>query len=288
MQPRHVLITGASRGIGRGTALHLSRAGWSVHAAVRRHEDGVRLEQESEGRIQPIRLDVSDDESIELAHKSLEQAVGDAGLSGLVNNAGIGAVAPLEYVTREKLDEAFAVNFQGMVMTTRAMLPLIHRARGRIVNIGGGGAAYLGFPLMGALAATKYAVEAMTDALRVELRGAGIRVSLIEPGMTYSDRDKDRFLQESNAAFEAASARLPDEGRRRYAEPLEKMREFNASFLAKAVPAEFVARRIEHALTSSRPRSRYYCGSETWVGILISKLLPSRARDALWGHITGL
>ncbi len=259
-----------------------------MHAAVRREEDAARLEEESEGRVQPIRLDVADDASIELARRSLEQRIGDAGLSGLVNNAAIGGAGPLEYATREQLDQAFAVNFHGMVMTTRALLPLIHRARGRIVNVGGGGAACLGFPLMGALAATKYAVEGMTDALRLELRGAGIRVSLIEPGMTYSERDKDRFLRETNEAFDGASAGLPDEGRRRYAEPLERMREFNTSFLGRAVPAERVARRIEHALDSPRPRARYFCGSETWAAMLISRLLPTRARDALWGHITGL
>ena len=180
------------------------------------------------------------------------------------------------------------MNFYRMVMTTQKFLPLLHRARGRIVNIGGGGAAYLGFPLMAGLAATKYAVEGMTDALRVELRGAGIRVSLIEPGMTYSERDKERFLEESAQAFDAATARLSDEGRRRYAAPLQKLRDFNASFLAKAAPAEYVARRIEHALTARRPRSRYYCGSETLAGIVIAKFLPARARDALWGYITGL
>lgn len=288
MRQRHVLITGASRGIGRGTALHLSSAGWTVHAAVRRQEDGVRLEQESEGRVRPIQLDISDDDSIELVRESLEQALGETGLSGLVNNAAIGGTGPLEYVTRDQIDEAFQVNFHGMVMTTRMLLPLIHQARGRIVNVGGGGAACLGFPLMGAFAATKYAVEGMTDALRVELRGAGIRVSLIEPGMTYSERDKDRFLQETHETFETACARLPEDGRRRYAEPLERMREFNTSFLGRAVPAEYVARRVEHALSSPRPRSRYYCGSETWAGVLISRLLPTRARDALWGRITGL
>ena len=137
MSERHVLVTGASRGIGRGTALYLAEGGWSVHAAVRRDEDGARLEQESDGRVRPIRLDVADDTSIELARKSLEQAVGDAGLSGLVNNAAVGCAGPLEYITRDELDQAFQVNFYGMVMTTRALLPLLHRAKGRIVNIGG-------------------------------------------------------------------------------------------------------------------------------------------------------
>ena len=107
MHPRHVLITGASRGIGRGTALYLSRAEWSVHAAVRREEDADRLEEESEGRIKPIRLDVADDDSIEFARRSLEQGIGDAGLSGLVNNAGVGGAGPLEYITRDELDQAF-------------------------------------------------------------------------------------------------------------------------------------------------------------------------------------
>lgn len=203
-----VLITGASRGIGRATALYLARAGLSVFAGVRRPPDGASVEAEGEGRVRGVLLDVTDDDSIASARDEVDRVVGPAGLGGLVNNAAAGFGGPLEHVTRPDLEQLFGVNFHGVVLVTSAFLPLLRRAGGRIVNVGGGGAGCLAIPLMGVGCASKYAIEGMTDALRLELRKVGIKVSLIEPGMTYSDADEAGSRQEELATTPGLRSRI--------------------------------------------------------------------------------
>ncbi len=283
-----VLVTGASRGIGRATALYLARAGLSVFAGVRRPEDGARVEAEGEGGVRSVLLDVTDDDSIASARDEVERAVGPTGLGGLVNNAAGGFGGPLEHATRSDLEQIFGVNFHGVVLTTSAFLPLLRRAQGRIVNVGGGAAGCLAIPLMGVGCASQYAIEGMTDALRLELRKVGIKVSLIEPGMTYSDADKPIFLESMNADFDRALSRVPDNQKSHYGPALERLRAFNSSFLDRAAPPEAVARRIHHALTARRPRTRYWCGSETKLAAALSRIATTAVRDAIWGRITGL
>ena len=128
-----------------------------------------------------------------------------------MNNAGVATPGPLEHVTREELEAQFRVNLFGAVLTTKAFLPLIERAKGRIVNVGAANAR-LAMPLMGVLSATKFALEAITDALRVELRRTGIRVSLVEPGMTYAEADKQAFGDHLLGELDAAP-RAPARGR---------------------------------------------------------------------------
>jgi NAD(P)-dependent dehydrogenase (short-subunit alcohol dehydrogenase family) len=288
MNGKAVLITGASRGIGRATALFLARAGLCVFAGVRRRHDGERVESQGAGRIRSVLLDVADDDSIARARDTVDREVGHAGLGGLVNNAAGGFGGPLEHTTRADLDQVFEVNFHGVVLTTNAFLPLLRRARGRIVNVGGGGAGCMAIPLMGVGCASKYAVEGMTDALRVELRQAGIKVSLVEPGMTYSEADKPVFRDAMNATFDLAQSRVPEEQKAHYAPALERLRAFNGSFLDRASPPEVIARRIHHALTASRPRSRYWCGRETKLAAALSRLTNAATRDFIWGRVTGL
>ena len=204
--------------------MYLANAGMSVFAGIRKQQDGARLEEDGRGRIQSVLLDVTDDESIEIARRVVERAVGGSGLGGLVNNAGIGGFGPLEHITRQELEQMFEVNVYGVVLTTKAFLPLLRRARGRVVNVGGGGAGRVAIPLMGVGCATKFAVEGMTDALRVELRRAGVRVSLVEPGMTYSEADKLVFRESMNAGLNAAVERIPEEERDYYGPPLERHR----------------------------------------------------------------
>jgi NAD(P)-dependent dehydrogenase (short-subunit alcohol dehydrogenase family) len=283
-----VLVTGASRGLGRATALHLARSDFHVLAGVRDRSDGDRLEAEAVGRVHAVMLDVADDDSIARAVVEVRQVVGVDGLAGLVNNAAVGQGGPIECATRDDLERVFAVNFHGVVLTTNAFLPLLRRARGRVVNVGGGGAGCMAIPLMGIGCASKYALEGMTDALRVELRRAGVRVSLVEPGMTYADADKAVFRESMNSDFDRALSRLPEDQESHYAPALERLRAFNLSFLARAAPPESVARRIHHALTARRPRTRYWCGSETKLSAAISRLAPAVARDAIWGRVTGL
>jgi len=267
--------------------MYLANAGMSVFAGIRKQQDGARLEEDGRGRIQSILLDVTDDESIEIARRE-ERAVGGSGLGGLVNNAGIGGFGPLEHITRQELEQMFEVNVYGVVLTTKAFLPLLRRARGRVVNVGGGGAGRVAIPLMGVGCASKFAVEGMTDALRVELRRAGVRVSLVEPGMTYSEADKLVFRESMNAGLNAAVERIPEEERDYYGPPLERLRAFNLAMLKAAAPPEKVASRIHHALTARRPRSRYWCGRESKVVALFDRVATAGARDAVWGLITGL
>ncbi len=283
-----VLVTGASRGIGRATALYLARSGFLVFAGVRQPRDGTRIEAEGGERVRSVMLDVTDDASIAGAVEAVERTLGPSGLGGLVNNAAGGFGGPVEHATRSDLEGIFAVNFHGVVLTTNAFLPLLRRAQGRVVNIGGGGAGCMAIPLMGVGCATKYAIECMTDALRLELRGAGIKVSLIEPGMTYADLDKPVFRKSMNADFDRALSRVPDDQKSHYGPALERLRAFNLSFLDRAAPPETVARRIHHALTARRPRTRYLCGSETKLGVALSRVASAAMRDAIWGRITGL
>lgn len=283
-----VLVTGASRGIGRATALYLARSGFLVFAGVRRPLDGTRIEAEGGERVRSVMLDVTDDGSIAGAVEAVERIVGPEGLGGLVNNAAGGFGGPVEHTTRSDLERTFAVNFHGVVLTTNAFLPLLKRAAGRVVNVGGGGAGCMAIPLMGVGCASKYAIEGMTDALRLELRGLGIKVSLIEPGMTYADSDKPVFRESMNADFDRALSRIPDDQKSHYGPALERLRGFNLSFLDRAAPPEAIARRIHHALTARRPRTRYWCGSETKLGVALSRLAPAVVRDVIWGRITGL
>ena len=128
----------------------------------------------------------------------------------------------------------------------------------------------------------------MTDALRVELRRAGIRVSLIEPGMTYSAADKPRFSKSLNTDFERALRAIPEENQTYYRAAMERARDFNRSMLARAAPPERVARSIRHALTSRRPKPRYWCGVDGKLAGVVGLFAPAAAKDAFWRRTTGL
>jgi NAD(P)-dependent dehydrogenase (short-subunit alcohol dehydrogenase family) len=176
-----VVITGASTGIGAACAWHLDRLGFTVLAGVRRMEDGEALKAQASTRLQPIILDVTDTKSIEEARQVVAELVGARGVAGLVNNAGIAVAGPLETVPIADLRRQFEVNVIGQVAVTQAFLPLLRRGRGRIVNMGSiaGRAA---MPVMGPYSASKFALEALTDALRLEVQQWGIQVSIVEPG----------------------------------------------------------------------------------------------------------
>ena len=181
------LITGASTGIGRATALHLAKAGWTVLAGVRDPAAGERLvaEAPAAGRVVPLTLDVTDAEQIARAAQTVEEETAQAGrpgtgrLDALVNNAGVGVGGPLELVALDDLRWQFEVNVFGQVAVTQAMLPALRRARGRIVFVSSiGGRVAMAFTAP--YAASKHAIEAIGDALRVELRSSNVQVALVE------------------------------------------------------------------------------------------------------------
>ncbi|MFW6079639.1 MAG: SDR family oxidoreductase [Gemmatimonadota bacterium] len=273
-RPRTALITGASTGIGRTTALHLDRRGMRVFATVRREEDADSLRRDASDRLRPLFLDVTDGESIAATVDAVTRAVGDAGLDGLVNNAGIAVGGPLELLPIDAFRRQFEVNVVGQLAVTQAVLPAIRRARGRIVNVGSvAGRATL--PLVGAYAASKHALEAMTDALRMELRHWGVQVAIVEPGAV-----RTPIWERSVAAVERMLARLPERARSLYGPLIDGIMEFALRSAETGIPPERVAKAIEHALTVARPRTRYLIGRDARARALLQKL-PDRLRDRI-------
>ncbi len=288
---KSVLVVGASRGIGRATAAYLAAQGFRVYGSARKADDVAQLSA-SDPLVHGVQMDVTDDASIEAARSEIETNQRSGDLDGLVYCAapapGGGLSQPMEHVTRTSLALLFDVTPIGMAMTIRAFAPMLRKARGRIVNIGGGGSAVMAMPLMGAGSASKFAVEALTDALRLELRRSGVRVSLVEPGMTYSSQDAEAFHRDMHADLDAVAAGLSDANREYYGPIIENQRRFIESWLDRAAPPERVAKRIHHALTARRPRTRYWCGWESKMALLLSRISSGRMRDRLWGRMIGL
>jgi len=268
-----VVITGTSSGIGRATALRLAARGFQVFAGVRKPKDGDALRTESQGAVVPVEIDVTDRARIESAALLVQSKVGDRGLDGLVNNAGVGTPAPVEYLTADALRHQFEVNVFGQIAVTQAFLPLVRRARGRIVNIGSVGS-HLAIPFGGALCGSKAAFSSLSDSLRMELRAFGIYVCLIEPG-AISTPAVDKTL----GGPDQVVGGLPPEGAHRYG---AKLREFMRRGYARekgGSSPQVVAAAIEHALTASRPRIRYVVGADARALATLPRLLSDRLLD---------
>jgi len=282
MASSSVVITGTSTGIGRATALELDRAGFTVFAGVRREEDGAALRREGSERLHPMLLDVTDVASIEYAEKTVSAQVGEAGLAGLVNNAGIGVDGPIEFMPAEDISRQFEVNVFGPVAVARAFLPLLRTSRGRIVNVSSV-AGRMSSPLIGVYCASKFALEAISDALRMELSNAGIRVVIVEPGFV-----ETAMLDKGKSELDRVIEALPPRGRELYEAPLRTFEKSVESFRKRACNAEDVARTIHRALITPRPRARYAVGTDARVLLLMRRWLPSRANDWIGRRLTGL
>lgn len=272
--PGNVLVTGASTGIGEACVLCLHREGWRVFAGVRKAEDGDRLRAATSHRLTWLPLDVTDPAQIEGAARAFDSA-GTEGLSGLVNNAGIAVGGPLEYLPPEALRRQLDVNVVGLHAVTKAFLPAIRRARGRVVHVGSI-AGRIASPLTGAYAASKHAVEALADVLRQELAPDGILVSVVEPGQIATPI-WDKGLEE----FTTVADRVGPEGMARYGSRLQVLRHILERAPARSTPPESVAEAVLHALTAARPRLRYVVGRDARLRLFLKRLLPERLHDAL-------
>ena len=244
---RTVLITGASSGIGEACAIRLRDAGWRVLAGVRRA--GAAPEGTEE-----LLLDVTHPPPLEL----------DV-LDGLVDNAGVAHAGPLEFLPLDILREQLEVNVVGQLAVLQRVLPALRRARGRVVIMGSvSGVSAL--PLLGAYAMSKFALEAMADALRVELAPWGIHVSLIQPGSIKTPM----WTRERPAPPEQALAL--------YGERIASLRRAVAARGPRQVPAAAVAAAVEDALTAARPKARYLVGRDAKLRKRV-EALPTRVRD---------
>lgn len=276
------LITGASSGIGRATTLRLAAAGWTVLAGVRDTGAGESLVREAgDGRVIALSLDVTDAAQVAQARERVDQETGAAGLDALVNNAGIGGVAgPLELVSEEALRRQFDVNVFGQVAITRALLPALRRAHGRLVlvsSIGGRVAMAFSAPY----AASKHALEAFGDTLRVELRTSGVQVALIEPGsVATAIWDKTRA--------ESDRLSIPAELQEQYGNVPAAMDKALLKTGKRGVPPEQVAETIHGALTARRMKARYVVGRDARAMLLAKSVLPDRWFDAIARRALGV
>ncbi|NJK79442.1 MAG: SDR family oxidoreductase [Chloroflexaceae bacterium] len=276
-----VLITGASSGIGKASVLHMAGMGWQVFAGVRRSEDGAALQREATNgastRIVPLLLDITDGAAIADAAETIEQQVGAAGLTGLVNNAGIAIAGPLEGLPLTELRRQFEVNLFGHVAVSQAMLPLLRRARqqqGRatLINVGSIGGR-LATPFNGPYHSTKFAMEGLTDSLRQELRGQGVAVVLVAPGSIQTpiwDKGISRAIEQLG--------HMSPQMRELYTSRMLVVMRLARQVGVNAITADVVARVIAKALVAPRPNTRYFVGVDTYVGRVLARL-PDQWRD---------
>jgi NAD(P)-dependent dehydrogenase (short-subunit alcohol dehydrogenase family) len=277
---RHVVVTGASSGIGRATAEHLVGAGFRVFAGVRRDQDVVSLQSANLPGLTPILLDVTDVAALARVAREIDAEVGSLGLAGLVNNAGLSGGGPLEVVDLNLVRACFEVNVIGALSVTRAMLPMLRRGSGRIVNISSG-AGRVATPLMGPYCASKFAFEAVSDVLRMELHRSGIAVATIEPGAVSTS-----MIGKGNEQIEREITQLPADAPDYYRTSLIKLRAaFDRTSHNKP---EAVAKVIHQALTAARPRTRYVVGADAKFLLLLRTLFPDRAMDAVLRWIVDL
>ena len=285
--PKSLLITGASTGIGRACALHMAVLGWRVFAGVRRESDAASLLKDAPGypipdRLIPVNLDVTHPDSVTEAARLLGEAVGEAGLDGLVNNAGIAIAGPLEFIALPDLRQQLEVNLTGQVAVTQAVLPLLRQARGRIVNISSV-SGLLAAPYFAPYSASKFALEAFSDSLRVELRPWGIRVMVVEPGSIATP-----IWEKSLAEAEERLAAMPPAAERLYGSAFPILRQFAKFSAQHGLPAEQVARVVAEAFTVRNPRARYLIPKNRGYLIALIRLLPVGLRDRLLARQFGI
>lgn len=274
VQPKAVLITGASSGIGKACVLRLDREGFTVFAGVRKHDDGNELQHQSSPNLRPILLDVTDPAAIENAARLIGSQVSQMGLAGLVNNAGFGDPGPIEYVPLADVKRQFEVNVFGTIAVTQAFLPLIRQAGGRIVNIGSVGDR-ITMPFGGVLCSSKCAVASLTDALRLELRPWGIHVCLIEPALISTPG-----VEKTSTGGQKLLNAFPPEGARRYGRMFQAFLDRAMRREREGSPPDVVAAAVWQALTAETPKTRYPIGKNARLLAGLARL-PDRLLDQL-------
>lgn len=267
---RSVVVTGASSGIGRACALRLDAAGWRVFAGFRSTADGDSLRAVASERLVPVQVDVTDADSVQRLASVVTAAVGTNGLQGLVNNAGVATGGVLEAVDLAEFRRVLEVNVTGQLAVTQGLIPQLRAGRGRIVmmsSIAGRSAT----PIMGPYAASKHALEALTDTLRLELRPWGIHVSAIEPGIIATP-----IWAKALVTAETIVGRYSTEVRRQYGPLIDAM----LAGLSKigGAPADLVSEAVMGALQAPCPKTRYVVGADARMRLWIERL-PDRLRD---------
>lgn len=251
-----ILVTGASSGIGWATSLELAEKGWRVFAAVRKEADAQKLREASSDRITPVIMDVVDYESVKKAAVEIEKMLNGAGLDALFNNAGISVQGPLEIIPIELFEQQIRVNVFGHVFVTQTFLPLLRKAQGRIVFTSSE-SGRITLPLMAPYSSSKFALEAVANALRIELRPWKIRVSSVE-----LQTIKTPMWEKIDTSTEKLMASIPPQARDLYQNELKTLSVFPKWQAEMGISMKKAVRVIIRALSARSPKARYLVGYE--------------------------
>lgn len=270
---RAIFITGTTTGIGRATARKLDQLGFRVFAGVLPGEDTTALCDGVSDRLTLIPIDITQKAMITDAAKTLQMALGDTGLYGLHNNAGYAQTGPLEVLPLEALRKQFEVNVFGHFAVTQALLPLLRMGHGRIVNT----TSVLGrvvLPFTGAYSMSKFAMEAFTDALRLELSPWNIPVSAIEPASVNTP-----FFDKAAESFTGLDAAAAERTEQLYGKMLQASADLSGQMRGNALTPEAIAEVVAEIFTTDQPKTRYVIGREARLLAFFARWLPDRRRD---------
>lgn len=270
------LVTGASRGIGKGIVEHLAARGWDVIAGVRSPQDADAVTKLDPQRVSSVILDVTSADDIAALEQSLPEQ-----LDAVVNNAGIAVGGAMETLSSDEWRKQLEINVIGALAVTQAALPRLRKSRGRIVFISSVNGR-LSMPLVGAYAASKFALEAAADALRMELSPWKIRVVVVEPAQTDTD-----MWRTADTMVEDLEASLTPEHRGLYAKHIAGFKKMIPVSQKLAVPTEKVSAVVEQALTAKRPRARYIVGLGPKAQVAMMSVMPTKMRDIALRKVSG-
>lgn len=270
------LVTGASRGIGKGIVEHLAARGWDVIAGVRSQQDADAVTKLDPQRVSSVILDVTSADDIAALDRSLPEQ-----LDAVVNNAGIAVGGAMETLSPDEWRKQLEINVIGALAVTQAVLPRLRKSRGRVVFISSVNGR-LSMPLIGAYAASKFALEAAADALRMELNPWKIRVIVVEPAQTDTD-----MWRTADTMVEDLEAGLTPEHRGLYAKHIAGFKKMIPVSQKIAVPTEKVSAVVEEALTAKRPRARYIVGLVPKAQVALMSVMPTKMRDIALRKVSG-
>jgi NAD(P)-dependent dehydrogenase (short-subunit alcohol dehydrogenase family) len=272
-----VLVTGAARGIGKAIVEHLGSSGWDVVAGVRSEEDANAITKVYPQRVSAVILDITNADHIARLHDSLPER-----LDAVVNNAGVAVGGPVEIVSADDWRKVFDTNVVGQLAVTQAVLPRLRESRGRLLFISSVNGR-IATPMLGPYSASKFALEAACDALRVELKAWGIPVVLIEPAQT----DTDMWRTAGDMVLQIESE-MSAEHRVLYASHIAGMKKFVPTARKMASPTRKVVAVVDEALTARRPKARYVVALLPKVQAAVVPRLPVAVRDRVMAMLVGL
>jgi len=278
---KKILITGCSSGIGLASAQFLANQGWHVYATVRQQADVDKLKRLKLDNLHPLLLDITDLAGIKNTVSLLERDLANTGLDVLINNAGHGLAFPLEHADDDYIEQHISTNISGTINMTRAFIPLLKIAHGRIINISSG-AGNVAIPLMAMYSASKFAIEGFSDALRVELSQSEIKVIIMQPGVV-----ETHLHQKIEANNHQLSERLDQAAWLQYGKNITMSVATHSRARHYAIDMCKFTGQLAKAVSHKRPKTRYIIGLDAKIMAFVSPLVSDRLKDWIWKKLLG-